>query len=106
MARLTIKKPCGEWSVRGISFEECTPEMYGALCKLLAYEESGLEPDDLDKEFEKHTFYKVFYGKTCSDMKTLFCQSKEEAQTIADTLEQAGFQVTVNVWGWKGFVEV
>ena len=106
MARLTTKKPCGEWSVRGISFEDCTSEMYGALCKLLAYEESGLEPDDLDKEFEKHTFYKVFFGKTCSDMKTLFCQSKEEAQTIADTLEQAGFQVNMSVWGWKGFVEV
>ena len=32
--------------------------------------------------------------------------SESNRQTIADTLEQAGFQVTVNVWGWKGFVEV
>lgn len=31
---------------------------------------------------------------------------REEAQTIADTLEQAGFQVNMSVWGWKGFVEV
>lgn len=105
MARLTEKKPNGEWSVRGINFTDCTPEIYGALCKLLAYEESGLAPDDLDAEWEKHTLYKVFYGETCSDMKTIYCESREEAYHLTDVLESAGFLTNMNVWGWKALIE-
>ena len=57
MIRLTKKEASGKWQVRGISWEALntgrtiTPEMnqrlYGCLCKLKDYEDSGLDPDQM-----------------------------------------------------------
>lgn len=57
MIRLTKKEASGKWQVRGISWEALntgrtiTPEMnqrlYGCLCKLKDYEDSGLAPDQM-----------------------------------------------------------
>ena len=47
MARLTIKEPSGKWFIRGVDFQSLPPTVYGALCKLLDYEETGLDPYDV-----------------------------------------------------------
>lgn len=47
--RLTTKEPSGKWSLRGVDLQALQPEVYGALCKLLAYEETGLDPDEVDR---------------------------------------------------------
>ncbi|MBR2086115.1 MAG: hypothetical protein IJ906_03075 [Oscillospiraceae bacterium] len=47
--RLTTKEPSGKWSLRGVDLQALQPEVYGALCKLLAYEETGLDPDEVER---------------------------------------------------------
>ena len=49
MERLTIKEPSGKWFIRGVDFQSLSPTVYGALCKLLDYEETGLDPDEVDR---------------------------------------------------------
>ena len=65
MERLTEKGVCGNWSLKGLPWKdlyEGTPItretyeiLYGALCKLLDYEETGLTPEEIEKlnDFEK-----------------------------------------------------
>ena len=47
--RLTQKEPSGRWSLRGVDLQALQPEVYGALCKLLDYEETGLDPDEVGR---------------------------------------------------------
>lgn len=65
MGRLTEKDACGHWRLKGLPWKnlyEGTPItretyeiLYGALCKLLDYEETGLTPEEIEKlnDFEK-----------------------------------------------------
>ncbi|MBS5467290.1 MAG: DUF551 domain-containing protein [Clostridium sp.] len=58
MERLTEKDVCGNWRLKGLPWKnlyEGTPitretyeVLYGALCKLLAYEETGLTPEEIE----------------------------------------------------------
>lgn len=47
MARLTYRTPDGNWGVRGIDVKQMPAAVYGALCKLKDYEDTGLEPSQL-----------------------------------------------------------
>lgn len=49
MNRLTVKGDTGEWRMKGIQWEEIDTRLYGALCKLKAYEDTGLMPDEVEK---------------------------------------------------------
>lgn len=60
MARLTIKEPSGKWFIRGVDFQSLPPTVYGALCKLLDYEETGLDPDQVDRM--KDTMEQIHIG--------------------------------------------
>lgn len=66
MRRLTQKDDKGNWSLRNITWGElfegrrisrkARQAIYGALCKLKDYEDTGLEPGDLqemDEEYQK-----------------------------------------------------
>lgn len=58
MGRLTEKDVCGHWRLKGLPWKnlyEGTPitretyeALYGALCKLLDYEETGLTPEEIE----------------------------------------------------------
>lgn len=58
MERLTEKDVCGNWRLKGLPWKnlyEGTPitretyeVLYGALCKLLVYEETGLTPEEIE----------------------------------------------------------
>lgn len=58
MGRLTEKDVCGHWRLKGLQWKnlyEGTPitretyeALYGALCKLLDYEETGLTPEEIE----------------------------------------------------------
>lgn len=58
MDRLTEKDVCGHWRLKGLPWKnlyEGTPitretyeALYGALCKLLDYEETGLTPEEIE----------------------------------------------------------
>lgn len=47
--RLIQKDSSGRWSMRGVDLQALQPEVYGALCKLLDYEETGLDPDEVER---------------------------------------------------------
>ena len=47
--RFTYKEPSGTWGVHGEEFRNMSQTMYGAMCKLLDYEETGLSPDDVEE---------------------------------------------------------
>lgn len=59
MNRLTEIDSQGNWSLKGVQWqqlhvgqiitEEVRERIYGALCKLLDYEETGLSPDDVER---------------------------------------------------------
>ena len=47
--RFTYKEPSGTWGVHGEEFKNMSNTMYGAMCKLLDYEETGLSPDEVER---------------------------------------------------------
>lgn len=47
-SRFTYKEPNGTWGIKGISWEKIPHEMYGLLCKLKDYEETGLTPAQIE----------------------------------------------------------
>ena len=65
MARLTEKSKTGLWHLRGVSWEQLrtghkitktvSEKIYGALCKLKDYEDSGMNPDQVAEAAEKIT---------------------------------------------------
>ena len=74
--RFTYKEPSGTWGVHGEEFRNMSQTMYGAMCKLLDYEETGLSPDEVERiqlQLEEiHTGqiihgYEIFgmFGGTC-----------------------------------------
>ena len=54
MKRITWKTPDGSWGVEGIPLDEIDHRLYGALCKLKDYEDSGLSPDEVERLKEAH----------------------------------------------------
>lgn len=59
MARLTEKDDQGNWSLKGVRWQDLQPgsviskevceKLYGALWKLMEYEETGMDPDEVEK---------------------------------------------------------
>lgn len=50
MGRLTYKNPDGTWGLNnGYDIKKVPRELYGALCKLKDYEETGLDPDKAEE---------------------------------------------------------
>lgn len=47
MERITWRTPDGRWGVRDIPWDEIDHRLYGALCKLKAYEDNELSPDEV-----------------------------------------------------------
>ena len=103
---LTVKKPNGEWYVKGVDFKDCTGNMYGALCKLRDYEATGLEPDDFRGDsYEKKYLYKVFYESPYEHKKTVYCESKEDAEEIARLLYKDGYDAEIDTYDYQALIE-
>lgn len=58
MKRLTFKEPSGKWGVVGMNAENECEKTYGCLCKLLDYEELGLNPDDMEQKLMELNHYR------------------------------------------------
>ena len=67
MTRLTVKDAQGNWALKGVRWEELrkgqviTEELrerlYGALWKLMKYEDTGLEPNEVEEVKEMPTAF-------------------------------------------------
>lgn len=65
MSRLTKKDDSGNWSLKGLPWKDTyvgqvitrntEEKIYGALCKLRDYEESGLDPEQVQQLKERDT---------------------------------------------------
>ena len=65
MGRLTEKDECGNWCLKGVAWSQLhagsvitkkvSVKLYGALCKLKDYEDTGLSPEDVERlnDFER-----------------------------------------------------
>ena len=59
MNRLTEKRNNGSWGLKGVDWKQITPgaeitdevwrKLYGALCRLKDYEDTGLMPDEIER---------------------------------------------------------
>lgn len=77
MKRLTEKDEQGNWSVKGLSWQqlyvgqvitkEVQEKLYGALHKLLDYEEVGLDPDEVENMKDKNKWIPIREGLPESD---------------------------------------
>ena len=82
MSRLTIKEPSGKWFIRGVDFQSLPPTVYGALCKLLDYEETGLDPDEVDRM--KDASEQIHVGSKIHGMRSTV-SIKKRASPTTDT---------------------
>ena len=48
MSRLTIAKPNGEFDIKGYDIKKVPGELYGVVYKLKKYEDTGLEPEQIE----------------------------------------------------------
>lgn len=54
MGRLTVTDDLGNWGMaNGYPMMKVPSELYGALCKLKDYENTGLEPEQIEQIVEK-----------------------------------------------------
>lgn len=70
MERLTWKNPDGTWGLNNMDIKDVPRELYGAVCKLKDYEETGLMPEQIVEMDE-------LYLKKCQEVAKL--QKKLEA---------------------------
>lgn len=64
MKRITYHSDNGTWGIEGFDIQRCPRELYGALCKLKDYEDTGMSPDDTRKLDE-------LYLDKCKEVNTL-----------------------------------
>lgn len=55
MGRLTFKNDNGTWGLKNYDIKKVPSELYGAICKLKDYEDSGFSPKQL-KDYEEAGF--------------------------------------------------
>lgn len=75
MVRLTEKSKTGLWHLRGVSWEQLrtghkitktvNEKIYGALCKLKDYEDSGMNPDQAAEEMSCKRKRNLQIAKKC-----------------------------------------
>lgn len=74
MGRLTYKNQDGTWGLNnGYDIKKVPKELYGALCKLKDYEETGLEPD-------KAAEFDSMYLEKCKEINEL----KKQVATLQE----------------------
>ncbi len=49
MGRLTYHNPDGNWGLSNMDIKKVAKELYGAVCKLKDYEDTGYTPDEIDE---------------------------------------------------------
>ena len=49
MRRITQEIAGGKWELENIPWDDIDHRLYGALCKLKDYEDTGLSPDEVER---------------------------------------------------------
>ncbi len=90
MGRLTEKDDNGNWRLKGLRWgavrsgavltREASQKIYGALCKLLDYEETGMDPDEIER---------MMAGYLPSDRKVAVDRAHQELYCEVETCKKA-----------------
>lgn len=76
MGRLTWMKPDGTWELHNMDIRKVPSELYGVVCKLKDYEETGLTPEQIDE-------IDVLYTDKCREVAKL----QKELETLSAKIE-------------------
>lgn len=85
MGRLTWKNPDGTWGLKNIDIKEVPKELYGAICKLKDYEETGLMPEQIVEMDE-------LYAEKCKEVARMK-KELEECKTELDRYKQMQYRI-------------
>lgn len=120
MSRLTYKTADGRWGIRGVDLAELSGALYGAMCKLKSYEDTGLSPTDIEYQ---HDLIRI--GTMLGGYKVIGCcngwcvaenrtapmpygvwQMDHDGYTVRDgqyfrTRDEAGMYFTQRAWSWR-----
>lgn len=88
MKRLTQKDEQGNWCLKGVSWEQLhegqvitkplRERLYGALWKLMEYEDTGLTPEEIERLKEQHRWIPVEERlEVCSDICDNYCKYRD-----------------------------
>ena len=81
MGRLTWKNPDGTWGLHNMDIRKVPSELYGVVCKLKDYEETGLTPQQMAEIDE-------LYTEKCRETAKL----QKELETLSVNMEAAECQ--------------
>lgn len=78
MGRLTWKNPDGTWGLKNMDIKDVSGELYGAMCKLKDYEETGLMPEQIVEMDELYSEKCKEVAKLQKQMKSLSAKMEEK----------------------------
>lgn len=89
MGRLTWKNPDGTWGLKNMDIKDVQRELYGVVCKLKDYEETGLMPEQIVEMDELYTEKCKEVAKLQKQMKSLsaMMEEKELIEEMAEEIE-------------------
>lgn len=119
MSRLTYRTADGRWGVSGVELEGLSGTLYGALCKLRDYENTGLSPLDVANLGDLIRVGSMIGGYKVIGCCNGYCVAENKAspmpyavwQLVGDgytvcndqyfrTKDEAGMYFTQKAWGW------
>jgi len=112
MGRMTVKKPDGSWSVKDndgkkIPWDEVEHRIYGALCKLLDYEETGLSPEEVEDMKAEKKWIPVSEAVPANDENVLVYVEHGKAGNVHfDGAYENGFFEPGTGWGLEDYPDV
>lgn len=112
MGRMTVKKPDGSWSVKyndgkKIPWDEVEHRIYGALCKLIDYEETGLSPEEVENMKAEKEWIPVSEAVPANDENVLVYVEHGKAGNLQfDGAYENGFFDSVAGWGLEDYPDV
>ncbi len=87
MGRLTWKNPDGTWGLNNMDIKDVPKELYGAVCKLKDYEETGLMPERMVEMDELYTEKCKEVAKLQKELERTNCiKITELSQFITDVI--------------------
>lgn len=86
MNRITYQKPDGTWGINGINIKDVPRTLYGAMCKLKDYENTGLDPQEIEGLRET-------IKKSIADVPTTYDEDKVVAEHITRLLKSVEIQL-------------
>lgn len=89
MGRLTWKNPDGTWGLKNMDIQDVSRELYGAVCKLKDYEETGLMPEQIVEMDELYLEKCKEVAKLQKELETLSAkmEGKELIEKMAEEIE-------------------